>query len=54
MILIKKDKLEKKYNINIEYLEIRKKKNLQLSNKLEKSKIFVAYYLSGIRLIDNF
>ena len=53
-ILIKKEKLEKKYNINIEYLEIRKKNNLQLSNKLEKSKIFIAYYLNGIRLIDNF
>ena len=54
LILIKKEKLEKKYNINIEYLEIRKKNNLQLSNKLEKSKIFIAYYLNGIRLIDNF
>ncbi len=54
LILIKKNKLEKLYNINVEYLEIRNKKNLQLSNKIKDSKIFFAYYLKNIRLIDNF
>ena len=53
-ILLKKNELEKKYNINFEYFEIRSKKNLQFSNKIKNSKIFVAYYLKNIRLIDNF
>ena len=51
---MKKNNLEKLYNIDIEYLEIRNKKNLQLSKKIKDSKIFVAYYLKSIRLIDNF
>ena len=54
LILMKKKNLEKLYNIDIEYLEIRNKKNLQLSKKIKDSKIFVAYYLKSIRLIDNF
>ena len=54
LILVKKDKLEKLHNVNIEYLEIRNKKNLQLSNKINNSKIFLAYYLNDVRLIDNF
>ena len=54
LILLKKNKLEKLYKIKIEYLEIRKKKNLKLSNKIKNSKIFIAYYLSNVRLIDNF
>ena len=54
LILIKKKKLKKKYNINIEYLEIRNKKNLQISKNNNNSKLFIAYYLDKIRLIDNF
>ena len=54
LILIKKKELEKLYNVDIEYLEIRNKKNLKLSNKIKNSKIFIAYYLTNIRLIDNF
>lgn len=54
LILEKKNKLEKLYDINIEYLEIRNKKNLQLSNKINNSKIFLGYYLNDVRLIDNF
>jgi len=53
-ILIKKNELEKLYDINIEYLELRNRKNLQLSNKINNSNIFLAYYLKGVRLIDNF
>ena len=54
VILKKKRELIKKFNLNIEYLEIRNKKNLQPSYKIKNSKIFVAYYLNKIRLIDNF
>ena len=54
IVLNKKEELEKKYFINIEYLEIRNKKNLLISKKINNSKIFIAYYLNKIRLIDNF
>ena len=54
LILVKKNELEKMYDINIEYLEVRNKKNLQLRNKTNNSKIFLGYYLDDIRLIDNF
>ena len=53
LIATKKD-LKKKFNIRIEYLELRNEKNLSISNKSAGSKIFVSYYLRGIRLIDNF
>jgi len=53
-ILKKKNELEKLYNIDIEYLEVRNRINLKLTNKVKNSKILIAYYLSGIRLIDNF
>ena len=54
IIRFKKNELEKLYGINIEYLEVRNIKNLQLSNKIKNSRIFLAYYLNNIRLIDNF
>ena len=50
--MVKKD-LEKKFNINIEYLELRNIYDLKLSNVINKSRLFVAYYLNGVRLIDN-
>ena len=46
--------LSKKYNVNIEYLELRNKKNLKESNNIRFSNLFIAYYLKKIRLIDNF
>ena len=46
--------MQKKFNIQIEYLELRNEKDLSISNKSAGSKIFVSYYLKGIRLIDNF
>ena len=45
--------LEKEYKIKIEYLEHRYELSLKLSNKPHKSKIFLSYYLNGVRLIDN-
>jgi len=49
-----KNNIQKTFNIKIEYLELRNEKNLTLSDKSNESKIFVSYYLKGIRLIDNF
>jgi len=49
----KKKELSKMYNIKIEYLELRNKDNLKKTNKLQNSKIFIAYYLDKVRLIDN-
>ena len=49
----KKD-MQNMYKIKIEYLELRNKKSLVISKKLNESKLFVAYYLKGTRLIDNF
>jgi len=46
--------LEEKFSIQIQYLELRNKINLDLSIKKQNSKLFVAYYLNRVRLIDNF
>ena len=48
-----KTDLEKKFDIKIEYLELRNIYNLKLSSVISKSRLFVAYYLNGVRLIDN-
>ena len=49
-----KIELEKKFNIKIDYLEFRDEKNLKLSNFKNKFRLFVAYNIDRIRLIDNF
>ena len=54
LILLKKNKLKKKFGIKIDYLEIRDTKNLRLTNKIKDAKIFIAYYINKVRLIDNF
>ena len=54
LLMIKKNELKQLYNINIEYLELRKDINLKNTNKIKNSRIFFAYYLNKIRLIDNF
>ena len=54
IILKKKNDLSKKFNVKIDYLELRNKFNLTEKFKIKKSKIFVAYYINKIRLIDNF
>jgi pantoate--beta-alanine ligase len=52
-LLDKKKDIQKKFKIKIEYLELRNKKSLNISKKIKGSKLFVAYYLKNIRLIDN-
>ncbi len=50
----KKNELDDIFNISIEYLDLRNMFNLKNTNKIKNSKIFVAYYLNKVRLIDNF
>ena len=43
------------YDVNkIDYLEIREEENLQLTEKKTKARLFIAFYLGKIRIIDNF
>ena len=54
LILNLKNELTKNFDIKIEYLECRNMQNLS-ANILNKSfKLFVAYYINNVRLIDNF
>ena len=50
---IKKKELKNNYKIKIDYLELRNINNLNLSRTTKKSRLFVAYYLGNVRLIDN-
>ena len=50
----KKKELIKKFNVNIQYFELRNKINLKISNRIKNSKIFIAYFINNVRLIDNF
>tara|TARA_B100001093_G_scaffold516468_1_gene595321 strand:- start:13 stop:825 length:813 start_codon:yes stop_codon:yes gene_type:complete len=50
---IKSKELMKKYKIKIEYLELRNLTDLKSSNSFKNSKLFIAFYLNKIRLIDN-
>ena len=54
LIYKKKNILKKVYKIKIEYLELRNTKNLIISNKVKNSRLFFAYYINKVRLIDNF
>ena len=54
LISTKKNELIKKFDIKIDYLELRNTKNLRLTNKIKDTKIFIAYYINNVRLIDNF
>ena len=49
-----KKEIENMFKIKIEYLENRNVKDLTISNSYSNSRIFLAYYFNGIRLIDNF
>ena len=46
--------ITKKYNVKIDYLEIRNEKDLSTFKKKKKFRLFVAYNLSRVRLIDNY
>ena len=50
---LNKKELNNNYKIKIDYLELRNVNNLKLSSSTKNSKLFVAYYLSNVRLIDN-
>ena len=52
LLAVKKD-LQKRFKIKIDYLELRNIDNLKLSNVIDRSRLFVSYYLNGVRLIDN-
>ena len=45
--------LSKKYQIKIDYLEFRNPKNLKKTNYRNKFRLFIAYHINGVRLIDN-
>ena len=49
-----KSDLIKKFKIKIEYLECRNLFDLNTNLKNKPFKLFIAYYLKGVRLIDNF
>jgi len=49
-----KNKLIKKFDIKIEYMECRNLVNLSTNLYNKPFKLFVAYYLNKVRLIDNF
>jgi pantoate--beta-alanine ligase len=53
-LLIKKKELEKMFNVKIDYLEVRNEKNLTALIKKKKNRLFIAYYINKVRLIDNF
>ena len=52
LLIIKKD-LQNYFKIKIDYLELRNINNLKLSNNVNRSRLFVSYYLNEVRLIDN-
>ena len=54
LLITKKVYLSNLYNVTIEYLELRNRVNLKKTNIPKNSKLFIAYYLNKIRLIDNF
>ena len=48
-----KNYITKKYSVKIDYLEIRNEKDLSTFKKRKKFRLFVAYNLGRVRLIDN-
>ena len=45
--------LNKLFDVKVEYLELRNFKNLKISSKTQNSKLFIAYFINKVRLIDN-
>ncbi|MDA9189060.1 pantoate--beta-alanine ligase [Candidatus Pelagibacter sp.] len=54
LIFILKKELYKNFDIKIEYLECRNIQNLSADILNKPFKLFVAYYIDNVRLIDNF
>tara|TARA_B110000305_G_C19415597_1_gene627804 strand:- start:1197 stop:2012 length:816 start_codon:yes stop_codon:yes gene_type:complete len=54
LIKIFKKELTQKFDIKIEYLESRNLINLSTNLYNKPFKLFIAYYLNSVRLIDNF
>ena len=54
VLINKKKELSKFFNISIDYLELRNVYNLKKTNKIKNSRLFIAYQINKIRLIDNF
>ena len=52
-ITLNKSNLENNYKIKIDYLELRNVNNLKISSTKKNSRLFIAYYLNNVRLIDN-
>ncbi len=50
---LQKKELKNNYKIKIDYLELRNTKDLKISISKKNSKLFIAYYLNNVRLIDN-
>ena len=53
LLKIKSD-LEKHYSIKVDYLDFRNEVDLKLNNSKSKKRLFIAYYIKNVRLIDNF
>ena len=49
-----KKEIEMNYKIKIDYLEFRDEKNLKLNDFKKKYRLFIAYTIDNVRLIDNF
>ena len=54
LVKLKKKEINNFKNVKVEYLEIRNRFNFRKSVNIKNSKIFIAYYIKKIRLIDNF
>ena len=50
---LQKKEFKNIYKIKIDYLELRNIKNLKISSTNKNSRLFIAYYLNNVRLIDN-
>ena len=48
-----KKELKNNYKIKIDYLELRNINNLKISSKTKNSRLFIAYHINKVRLIDN-
>ena len=49
-----KNNLINNYKIKIDYFELRNEKDMSSHKRSKKFKIFIAYYIKNVRLIDNF